>query len=250
MNTAPIASASFDPSRRDTVRTILRRKIADGARHAATVLATVQNEAPRDQLVRVRAAAFAVDDGVRIRAGTEWYRPTDYALGQVAERAGIPLPYLRQLTAPAAAPWQHELATDILNEHHGHAEDTRVLIRSVGGRLRGWLSDKYRRLDSRPLVEALAEEATHAGAVPIDGVATETRVALKIVLPEILEPLPGEFLAYGGEWSNSDYGNGVHAFRIFAIRVQCLLCRARHNKHYADDPVMRRGPSCRAYDAA
>jgi len=222
MNATPIDTVSFDPSRRDTIRAILQRKIADGARHAAAVLATIQNEAPRDQLLRARAAAFAVDDGARIRVGADWYRPTDHALGQVAERAGIPLPYLRELTAPAAAPWQHALATDILTEHHSHAEDTRILARSVGGSLRGWLSDKYRRLDSRPLVEALADEASQAGAVPIDGVATETRVALKIVLPEILEPLPGEFLAYGGEWSNSDYGNGVHAFRIFAIRVACL----------------------------
>jgi hypothetical protein len=95
-------------------------------------------KAPRDQLVRVRAAAFAVDDGARIRVGCDWYRPTDHALGQIAERAGIPLPYLRQLTAPAAAPWQHALAADILTEHHSHAEDTRVLARSVGGTLRGW----------------------------------------------------------------------------------------------------------------
>ena len=70
--------------------------------------------------------------------------------------------------------------------------------------MRGWLSDRYRRLDSRPFFEALAEEAVRAGAVPVDGVVTETRVALKLVLPEILEPIPGEFLVIGGEWSNSD----------------------------------------------
>jgi hypothetical protein len=45
----------------------------------------------------------------------------------------------------------------------------------------------------------------------------------------------------GGEWSTSDYGNGVHSFRAYAIRVVCLLCRARHKIHYAERSVM---PSC------
>ncbi|MDP9036538.1 MAG: hypothetical protein M3O50_17185 [Myxococcota bacterium] len=29
-------------------------------------------------------------------------------------------------------------------------------------------------------------------------------------------------MAYGGEWSNSDFGNGVHSFRTFVLRVICL----------------------------
>jgi len=47
-----------------------------------------------------------------------------------------------------------------------------------------------------------------AGAVPIDGVVTETRVALKVILRGYSNP-SREFLVAGGEWSTSDYGNGV-----------------------------------------
>jgi hypothetical protein len=36
-----IAPASFDPSRPDALRAILQRKISDGARDAATLLATI-----------------------------------------------------------------------------------------------------------------------------------------------------------------------------------------------------------------
>jgi hypothetical protein len=208
----------------DAYRAILQRRIDDGARRAAEVIAIIQQDPPRDQILRVRAAAFevAATGGIRVRVGADWYQSTDFALGQVAARAGIPAAYLRELAAPKAAPWQHDLAADILGRHHGNAGDARILARSVNGQLRGWLSDRYRRLDSRPLVDALANEALKAGAVPIDGVATETRVAIKVILPQILEPLPGEFVVAGAEWSNSDYGNGVHSFRTYLLRVQCL----------------------------
>ncbi len=212
-------------------RAILQRQIDQGAKRAADVITTIERDQPRDQIVRARAAGFDVapTHGIRVRVADDWYQPTDFALGQIAGRAGVPLQYLRELAAPQSAPWQHQLASEILGQHHGNAGDVRVLVRSVRGQLRGWVSDKYRRLDSRPLVDALASEARSAGAVPIDGAATETRVAIKLIVPRILEPIPGEFLVYGGEWSNSDFGNGTHSFRTFALRVVCLNGMTREN---------------------
>jgi hypothetical protein len=220
----PVAHPPDSTDRSARYRAILQRRIDDGAKRAAEILAAIQRDQPRDQIVPMRVANFhvATSGGLRIQVGADQYEPTEYALGQVAARAGVPLPYLRELDAPTAAAWQHELATEILRQHYHHAPDGRVLVRSVRGQMRGWLSDRYRRLDSRPLFEALAEEAVRAGAVPVDGVVTETRVALKLVLPDILEPIPGEFLVVGGEWSNSDYGNGTHSFRMYALRVACL----------------------------
>jgi hypothetical protein len=218
---APPSTALTDAQR---YRAILEHKIRDGARRAATLIQAIHDAPPRDQLLRTRAAGFAVDGtaGLRIGLGADWYAPTHHAFAQIAARAGVPLPYLRELAAPEADSWQHDLAAEILRRHYGHREDERVLVRSVRGQVRGWLSDKYRRIDCRPLVDALAQEAEQLGAVPFDGVATDTRVALKLVLPEILEPIPGEYMALGGEWSNSDYGNGAHSFRSFAVRVVCL----------------------------
>ena len=211
-------------------RAILQRQIDEGAKRAAAVITTIERDQPRDQIVRARAAGFDVaPTGIRVRIADDSYQPTDFALGQIAGRAGVPLPYLRELAAPQSAPWQHQLASEILVQHYGNAGAVRVLARSVRGQLRGWVSDKYRRLDSRPLVDALASEARSVGAVPIDGVATETRVAIKVILPRILEPIPGEFLVYGGEWSNSNFGNGTHSFRTFALRVACLNGMTREN---------------------
>jgi hypothetical protein len=203
---------------------ILERAVGEGARRAADVIAAIQRDQPRDQILRVSAARFALSSAgaLEVLVGDDHYKPTDFALGQIAARAAIPLPYLRDLVNSKAPQWQHDLAVEILGCHYGNAGYARLLARSVGGQLRGWLSDRYRRLDSRPLLDALAAEAKDLGALPIDAVATETRVAFKIALPEIVEPIPGEFLVYGGEWSNSDVGNGVHSFRMFALRVACL----------------------------
>jgi hypothetical protein len=146
----------------------LQCKIDEGARRAAAVLTAIQDDPPRDQILPARAATFHLSPsgGLRVDVGHDSYEPTDFALGQIATRAGVPLAYLRELTGPSASEWQHELATEILGRHYGHAGDGRVLARSVRGQLRGWLSDRYRRLDSRPLVDALAQEAQRAGAVP------------------------------------------------------------------------------------
>jgi uncharacterized ParB-like nuclease family protein len=88
--------------------------------------------------------------------------------------------------------------------------------------MRGFLSSRYRRLDSRPLLEAFAIECQKINAVPIDGTVSDVRCSLKAIVPQIYEPLPGEVLAFGVEWHNSDYGAGTHAIRAFILRVWCL----------------------------
>jgi hypothetical protein len=215
------AAASVGDQHRD----ILNRKIVAGARSARLLLDTIERDAPKDAIVRAGALSFATAAGrLVVGFGSEGHSLSGYAVSQVAERAGVPHPYLAGLLGASAdddGAWRLELARDVLQRHYAH-DPGRVLVRSVAGQVRGWLSDRYRRIDSRPLLEALGQEAARLGAVPVDGVVTETRLALKIVLPEILEPIPGEFLILGGEWSNSDFGNGTHSFRAFALRVACL----------------------------
>jgi len=208
----------------DKYRAVLQKAVDRGAREAGMVIERIQRDQPKDQIVRTRAVHFEVPagqhKGVAVVIGEDAYVPSDYALGQLAAKANVPSRYLKELAE--GSEWRQELAAHVLNEHYGHVEEERVLVRSVGGQMRGWLSDKYRRLDSRPLVDALVREAQAVGALPIGGSATETRTALKIIHPEILEPTAGEFVVVGGEWSNSDYGNGVHGFRAFLLRVACL----------------------------
>jgi hypothetical protein len=179
--TVAFAGARDETSTAAHHRTILQRRIDEGARRASEVIAAIQRDQPRDQIIRMRAVRFATarSAGIQVHVGDDAYTPTDFAVGQIAGRAGVPLTYLRELVAPSASPWKHDLAVEILTRHCANSEDGRILVRSVRGQLRGWLSDRYRRLDARPLVDALAAEAAALGAVPVDGTVTDTRVALK-----------------------------------------------------------------------
>jgi len=209
-------------------RDIMDRKIADGRASAASTFKHIMDNAPTDMIVRGKAFSFQCNGGLTVGFGKESYAVHPHALGQVAAKAGIPLAYLKDLLA-ATEPWQQELATRVLNDHYtmAHAErnvdvsNHRHLVRTVNGQVRGVMSDRYRRLDSRPLIEAFAGECQALGALPIEGTVTDTSVNMKAILPYVFEPVPGEVMCLGGEWSNSDFGAGKHAFRAFVFRLWC-----------------------------
>lgn len=207
-------------------RSILEKKIAAGRASALNLFERVHAEAPRDSIARGGALSFVPVLGdrseVQVALGSnDPIRIHHHALGQMAQRAGVPTAYLAEMAAGGS--WKSELAADILGRHYRNGEgSTRFLVRSVNDQARGFLSDKYRRLDSRPLVEAFAMECQKIGAVPVDGTLSDTRVALKAILPTIFEPVPGEVMAFGLEWHNSDFGAGTHAVRAFMLRLWCL----------------------------
>lgn len=208
---------------------ILVKRLEDGRRQAGQVFESLQNDLPTDQIAKVDALAIRPsEDGkdagkarsIILGVGDGELVPSAYALGQIAERANVPVDYLRRLAA-SENDWERELAAENLRKHFAHHNGQRALLRSVRGQLRGFLSDKFRRLDCRPLADALAEEANKVGAVPFGGSITETRVALKVVFPEPII-INGDPVLVGIEWSNSDFGNGAHATREFLLRVLCL----------------------------
>jgi hypothetical protein len=215
------------------VRSILEQKITGGMRSAANLVERIHTEQSRDQIVMTTALNFSAraGSGVEVTFANggpgDFLVPTDHALAQMAGRAIVPSAYLRELSKDPQD-WKRDLACEILERSYRNGPAERILSRSVNGELRGWLSDKYRRLDSRPLVDALAAEAQAVGAVPFDGVSTSTRVALKVILPRVIE-VAGDAMLLGVEWSNSDYGNGTHSVRAFAIRVMCLNGMTREN---------------------
>lgn len=224
-----VSAISLD--RTAAAKTKLEEVIQARRTKAIRVLEQIEADVPNDALVRGSAARFVpvmtADDGaqvlrprVRIAYGNQEQEIHQHALQQLAGRADIPGGYLSGLASSGG--WGTELAAHILGKHYGAGNGTKYLARSVRGQLRGWLSDHYRRLDARPLVEAFAYNVQQAGAVPIDGMATDVRVSLKAILPTVFEPVPGELMALGLEWGNSDFGRGAHSLRYFAFRLICL----------------------------
>ncbi len=211
-------------------RTKFEALIAAGQPRAMAVIERVMNDQPLDQVATARALRFegrgkalmlnldrayqAVGEANRF--DTLAIHP--HAMGQLAEVAGIPAAYVTRLKQ--SDEWGMELLAHNLAQQYEH-KDSRHLLRSVKGELRGFVSDKFRRLDSRPIVEAFAQACSLVGAVPVEGHALDTKIALKAMLPHVFEPVENEVMGFGLVLQNSDFGDGALSVRVFVLRPVC-----------------------------
>lgn len=197
---------------------------------AMSVIEKVQSETPNDRLAHTQALAFAVDDKRNILMGLRNQRAAGafreplhrHALGQIAERAGIPNMYVTRLLDKEYGP---QLLVENLSEIFKKEDDGKCLVRSVNGEVRGVVSDSYRRLDSGPIIEAFAAACKEIGAVPVEGIGGDLRWAVKAILPMVFQPSSKkgteELVAFGLQLSNSDFGKGVLGLNTFVQRVIC-----------------------------
>lgn len=151
---------------------------------------------------------------------------TEHAFTQLLARADIPVPprFARALLSSEATPIRSMLPS-ILETLNRNAADTakpeRSLVRIVDSRVHAVLSDSYKRINSAPQLEAFCATSKAHGLVPMFGCNTELRNHFRVVLPTILEPIPNEPMVIGLEWSNSDFGAGANAVRMFILRMWC-----------------------------
>lgn len=212
------------------MRAKLEKAIADGQASAAATIERVQNEVPEDLIVNTGRIHFEPEAGegnvgrIVMQATTRGggiARPMHpHALGQVASRFSMPMGYVNDLMARGA--WGRQLVSDNLTRLVENGEHQNQLVRSVNGEMRGFLSDKFRRIDDRPLVDAFAQGCQAIGAVPVEGVAGDTRFAIKALLPYVFEPFKDEVIAIGLQLSNSNFGRGAASLRAFVLRLWCL----------------------------
>ncbi len=145
----------------------------------------------------------------------------EHALYQICER-----PKIKNLSTVVRelrnrGQWGQQLVVENLNEIYGHFNGDRFLTRTVRNELRGFLSDQFRRLDSRPLLEAFVGAIARYAARPVDGFALQTKMNVRAILPMIFEPFPGEIMAFGAQLSDSDFGDGKLSVSGFVIRMWC-----------------------------
>lgn len=148
----------------------------------------------------------------------------DNAIGQLADRMGIPQRYLRGLAG--GEPWAILLAAHMLNQHSDWTQRSRVLVRTVGQQVRGVLSDSYRRLNSVEILTAFVQEAAQQGAVISDAYMNDTKIWAETILPTPLT-IPtaknGDVVIFAGaRFSTSDYGDGAVDMRAFLLNGACL----------------------------
>ena len=217
-------------------------RIEKGRQSGAAIINKIMNEVPTDMIVKGKVLQFDgnIDDrpphapnGVFLQLPPHNIVPTanpsemgmelsmhPWALQQTCSRANVPWKFAQHLQHNGNAGWGTPLLAHNLNEIYQRSP-SRYLVRSYAGQARGFLSDRYKRLDSRPLVEAFAKSSHEMGAVPINGYGTDTKVGLTAVLPKIYEPVQNEPISFGVHWENSDYGNGRHLIHGFIDRAWC-----------------------------
>lgn len=148
----------------------------------------------------------------------------NHAIGQLAEKSGVPPKYLRELSQ--GPEWQRELAVTILNKHTDWNDRSRILVRAVGNEVRGVLSVNYRRLHSVRILASFLQEAEKQNAAICDALMTDTRIYVETILPSpvcIPTVKNGEVEIYiGARFSTSDYGDGSLDIRTFFLNGVCL----------------------------
>jgi hypothetical protein len=210
----------------------LEETIHNSQRSAMSVIEKIQRETPEDRIAHTTSIEFAVDGddsktllmGLRNRKAKGYFQAPMHknALDQVAERAGIPGTYVNRLLEKD---YGRQLLVENFSTIFQKEEDKKFLVRSVGGQIRGVLSNSFRRMDSAPIIEAFAAACEGIGAVPVEGVGGDLRWAIKAVLPMVFQPSKKkgteELIAFGVQLSNSDFGKGTLSLNAFMTRVIC-----------------------------
>jgi hypothetical protein len=148
----------------------------------------------------------------------------DHALDQIAFKMNIPQGYLKNLTR--GSEWQKDLSQTIMQSHANNSTRERVMLRTVEGQVRGFVSDHYRRLNSMEIFMAFLMAAQLSKSVLVDAHSGETKGFLEVINPNIIEfdtPLNGRsYAAIGARIRNSDFGDGALEVYQFAIMVKCM----------------------------
>lgn len=145
----------------------------------------------------------------------------DYAHGQIAGHLKIPKVYYDRLRG------SHPDLLDANVTSLLHREPSRQMLRTIDGRARAFLSDRYRRLDNYDLFCAVVPTLTEIlGGAPdahVESVGlTDTKLWLTVVLPFWTEEIKvGDPVRLGLRISNSEVGAGKASVETILYRLIC-----------------------------
>jgi len=213
------------------IRAKYEQIINSGKEQAINTLARIEAERPQDFIVPIDSFHFRAVDPKNIvidigkNGDTKTLRLHPHALGQGVEKTNIVGATTHRKLMDQEEQWAAELLALNLNTIYGHADRERMLVRAVGGEVRGILSDRYRRLDSGPIFENFVRQTVGFGAVPTSGRVYDTKYAVTMTLPTVFDPVPTDpqgLCVVGATLKNSDYGDGKVDMRFHVLRLVCL----------------------------
>ena len=145
------------------------------------------------------------------------YAVSEVAHRQIAERLNIPYKYYERMRLDYP-----ELLDQNINGWLARTPEKRML-RTLDGKLRAFLSDRYRRLDNLELVDhILPVLAEMKGCDIVSCDVTETHLYLKIINKALkTEVVPGDVVQAGFVIINSEIGLGALKVEPLVYRLIC-----------------------------
>jgi hypothetical protein len=142
----------------------------------------------------------------------------DLAHEQVADRLEIPRRYYNRMLDAAPA-----LLAENVNHWFRRGKDTR-LVRTLDGRCRAFLSDRYRPMDNADLAEAVLPSLLGREGLRVESCEiTDRRLYLQVVNERVqAEVKKGDVVQAGVLLSNSEVGCGCLAISPLVFRLVCL----------------------------
>lgn len=128
---------------------------------------------------------------------------TNFAHRQFADHLGVPQKYYDRMRTE-----QPELLTTNLNTWLKADGNSKRMVRTLDGKVRAFLSPKFRPLDNYDLATAVLPALLERKVQILSAELTDTRMYLKGILPELSDELP-EGLQFGVGHANVAGGNMV-----------------------------------------
>lgn len=166
-----------------------------------------------------------------INSKTYGYQVSDIAHQQIASRLNIPYRYYQKMQTESP-----ELLDTNVNAWLKQNPERRM-IRVLDGKVRAFLSDRYRRLDNLELCAAVLPVIQEMKGANIESCeVTPTRMYLKVVNKKLKsEVTVGDVVQAGFVISNSEVGLGSLRVEPLVYRLVCkngLICKDAAQKKY------------------
>lgn len=177
-----------------------------------------QTETKRDFIApgKSQALTFKAEQGFKFElAGQDDFDTEQNFHSQLGESLGIPKPYYERL---------RQEAPDLLvkNVNHWLPSQPKRMIRTLDGKARAYLSDRYRPLDHFDLMDAILPQIMKTECIVESCEVTPSRLYLKAVSPRITgEVNVGDFVQAGVMVSNSEIGLGSLTVQPLLFRLVC-----------------------------
>lgn len=139
---------------------------------------------------------------------------TPHAHRQVSDHLGIPQKYYdRMLTE------QPRLLAENMNTWLKAAGAERRMVRTLDGKVRAFMSNKYRPLDNFELAEAVLPKLIELGVQVTSSELTETRMYIKGILPSLSDELPDGAVWGTGHTAVAEYQGNAPGKVVAAIVI-------------------------------